>query len=467
MYKRLAGALLVIGISVVLEGMTFAASWVESKNQGMIVRHPKGWKVDWVEQGVGVFHPQDPMIWSVVRSEQFQGSSRQVAEEVVKGAASQVGEVKPLIQKQVSQRPDLYGIKFSGQRKGIPFTALVLVATEDGRNFVIREYSAPTKVYDEMKLTLVPILCSFCGQGGGGAGGASESGGKSWKAIQSPRGIWRFTAPSDWKLARGAFEEEQSAAVIGPKQQLANVEFWSGSAEYTTLVRRNLAPSRQIPFLPAHELLQRIIIPGYQIDRGIPDLKIERMQPIDPSTVRYTLSYTAADGKPITVEGILKNSSIQNGQGGDFNVYTQYFVQAPKDVFPTVKDEAWQVVMSFESSPQWGSFLMQTIARMRSENLQAATNRVLQTMQNNKQIMAQHVAVAQQRPAAMAQQGQGWINAVTGQEAVRDPQTGQKWQVPVGGQFIYGSNAGEVIRADRPLRPQEMPDGFRQFEAVK
>ncbi|HVN23135.1 MAG TPA: hypothetical protein VMT71_04150 [Syntrophorhabdales bacterium] len=131
--------------------------------------------------------------------------------------------------------------------------------------------------------------------------GDAKSGG--WKAIQSPRAIWRFTAPSEWNLARGSFDEEQSAAVVGPKMQAANVEFWSGSAQYTTLVRRNLAPSRQLPFLPAHEMLQHIIVPGYQIDRGIPDLKIEKMQPIDPLTVRYTLSFTAPDGKPITVDG--------------------------------------------------------------------------------------------------------------------------------------------------------------------
>jgi len=56
---------------------------------------------------------------------------------------------------------------------------------------------------------------------------------------------------------------------------------------------------------------------------------------------------------------------------------------------------------------------------------------------------------------------------VTGQEVVRDPQSGQRWQVPVGGQYIYGRNTGEIIRANRPLQTHELPEGFRQFEAVK
>jgi len=110
---------------------------------------------------------------------------------------------------------------------------------------------------------------------------------------------------------------------------------------------------------------------------------------------------------------------------------------------------------------------MQQIARMRSENLQAATNRVLQTMQTNKQIMQQHVAIAQQKPGMMAQQGEGWMRALTGQEVVRDTQSGQRWEVPVGGQYIYGRNTGEFIRADRPLQAHELPEGFKQFEAVK
>jgi hypothetical protein len=66
----------------------------------------------------------------------------------------------------------------------------------------------------------------------------------------------------------------------------------------------------------------------------------------------------------------------------------------------------------------------------------------------------------------VAQQGQGWINALTGQEVVRDPQTGRRWQVLVGGQYIYGCNTGEIIRADRPLQTHELPEGFRQFESV-
>ena len=266
---------------------------------------PKGWKVDWIDQGVGVFHPQDPMIWCVFQSQQFQGSSRELAEAVVAGAASHVGEVKPLIQKQVSQRPDLYGIKFSGQNKGIPFTAMVLTVTEDGQNFVIRQYSCPTKVYDEMKLTLIPILCSLRSQAGTGGTGDTKSGG--WQYIQAPSGAWRVTAPGDWKSLRGPLPEDMMALVGGPKSQTGAIELGGGWNDYLALIRHNVIPTpinSNIPFIPAHELLQRITIPALQVTRRYPNLKIEKMHPIDTQTARYALSYT----EPMARRSVWKGS---------------------------------------------------------------------------------------------------------------------------------------------------------------
>ena len=116
MRKTLARVLLVFGIVALVFICSNAAlaAWVESQNQGLVIRHPKGWKVAWKEAGVNVDHPENQMIWCYTQSTPFQGSSRQLAEAVMQRAASQAGEVKPVQQKQVSQRPDIYGIKFSG-----------------------------------------------------------------------------------------------------------------------------------------------------------------------------------------------------------------------------------------------------------------------------------------------------------------------------------------------------------------
>lgn len=453
-------------------GTSFAA-WIESKHQGMVARHPKGWKVYWAERGFSVEHPEDRMTWCLTQWEQLQGSSRQLAEAVVQRAASQVGDVNPVQQKQVSQRPDIYGIKFSGVYNGIPFTSLVLTATEDGRNFVIRQFSSPTKQYDEMKLTLIPILCSLCSQ----AEAAGKSGPKSggWQVIQSPRGYWRFTAPAGWRPSGNPADEPVAGSIAPPDATMGvQVTFGSASMEYRQVLEARFGPNlgmtpqgRQmqfVPLMPAAQVFQQLIVPSKQL--RVADLQIESLQAVNNQQASYKISFSTPQGRGVR-EGLLLSGSLSFPGYGDFNPCTDYSIWANQPKFESAKQELWQILSTFEPSPQFGAPMVQFWAKMRNENLQAMTNMALQNMQTNKQIMAQHVGIAQQKPGMMAQQGQGWINAVTGQEVVRDPQSDQRWQVPVGGQYIYGRNTGEIIRANRPLQTHELPEGFRQFEAVK
>jgi hypothetical protein len=446
------------------------AGWIESKNQGASIRHPQGWKVDWKESVVGVIHPQDPMIWCMIRFLPAQGlSSRQVAEAVMQDAISRASDIKPLKQLQVSQRPDLYGIKFGGQGNGVPFISLVLVVTEDGRNFVIRQYSAPTKAYDEMKLTLIPILRSFCLQGEETGKGGAESGG--WQVIQSTHGYWRFTAPAEFKAIDNPQMEDGRAQVLATRGDRSVVVGLDGGwGNYIMLVRAGVypnTPTNQIPYMPATDLFQKIIAPHLQRMHRMQDFKLVDLKPIAADAARYKISFVYGGSHHYIEEGVIRNSSVPNNNGGDFNLYTRLSVSSFADVFPSASEELWRILDTFEPSPGFGASINQEIARIRSENIQAATSRAMQTLQTSRQIARQHVGIAQQKPGMMAQQGQGWINAVTGQEVVRDSQSGQRYQVPVGGQYIYGRNTGEVIRADRPLQTHELPEGFGQFEAVK
>jgi hypothetical protein len=453
---------------------TSFAAWVESKHQGASIRHPKGWKVDWSEMTVNVGHPENRMIWCYTQFTPFQGSSRQLAEAVLQRVAGQVGDVRSVQQKQVSQRPDIYGIKFSGQADGVPFTSLVLTATEDGRNFVIRQFSSPTKQYDEMKLTLIPILCSLRSQAEATAKGDAKQGG--WQVIQSPGGVWRFRAPAGWRpIVRDQRTEFTVGEVRGPKEQDVTVMMARGDAVhqdniqrmYPNLVRENPAEYQRqmrVQYLPATEIVKELVT-SYQVG-GMRNLQLTELKPLQPDTAQYTTNYTTSGGVKIMEEGILHNSSVPHAFG-DYNLFTVHFVKAYADIFPGERSDLWQTLNSFEATPQFGAPLMQLIAQMRKESMQAATNMVMNNLRTSQNIARQHAGIAQQRPGMMTQQGQGWINAVTGQEVVRDPQTGQRWQVPVGGQYIYGRNTGEVIRADRPLQTHELPEGFRQFEALK
>jgi hypothetical protein len=453
------------------------AAWAESKHQGASIRHPQGWKVDWGDSVVGVVHPQNQMIWCMIRFIPAEGvSSRQVAEVIMEDAKGRASDIRPVKQLQVSQRPDLYGIKFSGEGNGVPFNSLVLVVTEDGQNYVIRQYSAPTKTYDEMKLTLIPILRSFCYESGGGASGASPSGGKGWQDVQSPGGAWRFTAPAGWRpIAPDQRTDFTVGEVRGPKEQDVTVMMARGDALRQLNVQRmypNLAYQNpqaytrmtMVPYLSAADIVQDWVV-NYQLS-GMQNVQLSELKPLQPDTAQYALSYGTRQGQKVVEEGILHNSSVPHSNG-DYNLFTISYVKASADIFQGERNELWRILNSFEASPQFGAPLIQFIAQMKRESLQAAANMALNSLRTTQNIAREHVAIAQQKPGIMAQQGQGWINAVTGQEVVRDPQSGQRWQVPVGGQYIYGSNTGEVIRADRPLQTHELPEGFKQFEAVK
>jgi hypothetical protein len=124
-------------------------------------------------------------------------------------------------------------------------------------------------------------------------------------------------------------------------------------------------------------------------------------------------------------EGILHNSSVPHAFG-DYNLFTVSAVKAYADIFPRERNDLWQILNSFEASPQFGTPLIQFIAQMKGESMQAATNMVLNNLRTTQSMAQQHV-----------------------------------------GQYVYGRNTGEIIRADRHLQTHELPEGFRQFEAVK
>ena len=219
-----------------------------------------------------------------------------------------------------------------------------------------------------------------------------------------------------------------------------------------------------VPYLSPPDIVRDWAV-NYQL-MGMQNVQTTNLKQLRQDTAQYAMSYGTRQGQKVMEEGILHNTSVPHSNG-DFNLFTISYVKAPADVFSRERNDLWQVLHSFEPSPQFGAPLIQFIAQMKHENLQATTNMAMNNLRTTQNIGREHVAIAQQKPGMMAQQGQGWINAVTGQEAVRDPQSGQHWQVPVGGQYIYGRNTGEIIRADRPLQTAGTARRVQQFEAVK
>jgi len=261
--------------------------------------------------------------------------------------------------------------------------------------------------------------------------------------------------------------------LLGPRGKRVIVNVARGDALHRVNVQRaygwmasqNLSEYMRIsklPFLSAVDFVQSVYLPFSQYS----NLQIMDLKPLQQDKAYFAVSYHTSQGIRMIEEGFLDNSSVPDPMGGDFNLFTISHVKAPADISPGEKNDLWKILYSFEPSPRFGAPMIQFVAQLRSQSLEAARNMIMDRLRSNQEIARQHAGIAQQKPGLMAQQGQGWINAVMGQEVIRDPQTGQRYQVLVGGEYIYGRNTGEIIRADRPLQTHELPEGFRQFEAV-
>ena len=498
MQKILVGVLIFFVVSCSSGGQS--ASWVQSKNprsQGLLIKHPKGWIVDWSETGVAVINPQNQMIWCEVRRHFAQGTSQQFTHWMLSNLHSRFQGLRVVKEAQLQvyrgpNTPDIYGVKFSYHRDGVPVGSVMLAATSDGREFVTHSYAAPAQVYDQEKLTLIPILASLGFQGGGTSGKASGK----MQEIRSPQGYWSFVAPAGWKA--GPNPDEATIAVIEGPEGIVGVKFYSGLFEYkilnkdirSPLLDLNRAPKplghnyhaegieasrkeeqiRSIPYLSADELVRRVIVPLSQ--RAVPDYKIVDWRPVSQEEVHFSSTSTNPQkGIMLQEEDILFNRSLPHPPGyafvPDFNLYTIYFVTAPPQTFPKVRNLLWQIVNTFSPSANFGARLIQEIAQLKRQNLQATTNMVLKNLQTRQEMGRQTVDTTIRMGEQRRQEGEAWQRVLSGHEFAVDPSTGKRYEVPVGGQYIYANpTTGKVIRSDGPLSANDLPTGFSQLESV-
>jgi hypothetical protein len=166
-----------------------------------------------------------------------------------------------------------------------------------------------------MKLTLIPILRTFCTQEGGGTGGASASGGKDWQVIQSPQGHWRFRAPAGWRAAQGPHDDDVMAIIVLPDEEGVVVRTGVGGSDYLWFVKNRLVPPANVlPLMTAADLFQRVIIPYHVLSFGIADVKIVELKTVRTDVARFVITYSNRAGKKFTDEGFVKNSSAPNPQ---------------------------------------------------------------------------------------------------------------------------------------------------------
>lgn len=490
MQKILVGVLIFVVVSCSSGGQS-ASSWVQSENpqhRGHFIRHPKGWIVNWSEAGVFVTNPQNPMIWCQVQTYPGSGTSQQFTHWMLRDLHSRLQGLEVVKEAQVQvyrapNTPDIYGVKFSYQRDGVPVGSVMLTATSDGREFVTHSYAAPAQVYNREKLTLIPILASFGFQGGGPSGKTSGS----LQVLRAPGGSWAYKVPPGWQAAPLGHPNDETALapINGPNGQFVEVQSGQGSFLNFKLqlqryggrvpqdlnLKQQFDRSLQIPYMSAVDLYGYIVEPYLQMLRPGHTRQITSLKPISMEVAHYTVAGTFS-GSRYLEEGLLKNSSMPcSGSHNDLNLFTLSQVIAPAEHFSKVRDQLWQIVSSFEVIPEFGmlalSAVLQKCAEMRRQNIQALSNMAMKNIQTNQNIMRDTVRTTIQGMEQRRQEGEAWQRVLSGHEFAVDPSTGNRYEVPVGGQYIYANpTSNQVIRSDGPISPNDLPSGFRELESA-
>jgi hypothetical protein len=223
--------------------------------------------------------------------------------------------------------------------------------------------------------------------------------------------------------------------------------------------------------MSAADLFGYIVEPHLQMQTPGANRQITNLKPVSVEIAQYTVAVTLS-GYHFVEEGLLKNSPMPcTGSHDDLNLFTLSRVAAPAEHFPKVRDQLWQIVSSFEAIPEFGvaalSMILQHCAKMRQENIQALSNMAMRNIRTNQKIMRDTVGTTIRMGEQRRQEGEAWHRVFSGHEIAQDPTTGKRYEVPVGGQYIYGNPAtGRVIRSDGPISQNELPTGFSQLEAA-
>jgi len=381
--------------------------------------------------------------------------------------------------------PDIFGVKFRYQRDGVPVGSVMLTATSDGREFVTHSYAAPAQVYDQEKLTLIPILASFRFEGEGPSGKTSGS----LQVLRAPQGSWVYRTPPGWQVGVADLGHPNNetiwAPIRGPNGEFVEVRSDGGSNlnfklqlhRYGGQIPRDLNLKQQfdratqIPYMSAVDLFSYIIDPFFRMTAPDWDRQITSLKPVSMEIAHFSILLNS-DRQKFVEEGLLKNSPMPcRGSHDDLNLFNMSRVIAPAEHFSKVRDQLWQIVSSFEPIPQFGMValpvVLQHCAKMRRENIQALSNMAMRNIQTNQNIMRDTVGTTIRMGEQRRQEGDAWLRVFSGVEKAVDPTTGKQYEVPVGGKYIYGNPAtGKVIRSDGPISQNDLPTGFSQLESV-
>jgi hypothetical protein len=473
------------------------AGWTVFRGQsGLIVFHPVGWQVQ--ERNGGAFFAYRPGQGGGVRSVVFVQPIEKI-EGTAAGVAQGIGQISPDLfpgvkvtkSRAVSSKPEVAVAEISYSAGGQTFRGLSMCFKDQSRKGVLYTMSSTPETWNQEEPVMKQILSRFFYSGHGVQSGNSKS--ASMVMWRDPlEGAFVCPVPQGWKVEGGmkrfsAVDVRSEIIATSPDNKILvrvgdsfippmnlpapykmNMGFYEGQWETTGGIHKRLI----MHYLPSALFLTQFYLPQRvgQVQnvqsRDFPEMSQQLASQlqgggmaarVDTAEITFDTQTTSGYRRGYAfAQTVLVPSQTIPGDGFWYVATFNGYLADPK-AEPTAQMVLKQMVSGYKQDPNWAARQRQTMAQI------AGIAR--QSQQDTMDIINRSY---QERTKSQDLQFENWSRSYRGQVLIQDPATGQKYEVPSGSRYYYGTGSGnEIIGSDATLSQSQPGYWLREMRIIQ
>jgi hypothetical protein len=472
------------------------AGWTIFRGQsGLIVFHPIGWQVQ--ERNGGSFVAYRPGPGGGVQSIVFVQPIEKI-EGTASGVAQGIGQISPDLfpgvkvtkSRAVSSKPEVAVAEISYSAGGQTLRGLSM-CFKDKMQGVLYAISSTPEAWNQEEPLMKQILSRFFYSGRGVQSGNARS--ASMVMWRDPlEGAFVCPVPQGWKVEGGmkrfsAVDVRHEIVATSPDNKILvrvgdsfippmnlpapykiNMGLYEGQWETTGGVHKRLV----MRYLPSALFLTQFYMPQRlgQIQniqsRDFPEMSQQLASQLQMGgmaarvdTAEITFDVQTASGLRrgyAFAQTVLVPSQTIPGDGFWYVATFNGYLTDP-GVESTAQMVLKQMVAGFKQDPNWAARQRQTMAQV------AKIGR--QSQQDTMDIINRNY---QDRAKSQDRQFENWSRSYRGQVLIQDPGTGEKFEVPSGSRYYYGTGSGnEIIGSDTTISQSQPGYWLREMRIIR
>jgi hypothetical protein len=471
--------------------------WTIYRGQsGLIVFHPIGWQVQ--ERNGGAFAAYCPSQGGGIKSlvyvqpiEKVEGKASGVVQGIGRISPDLFPGVKISKSRSVSNKPEVAIAEISYSAGGQDYRGLSMCFKDQKSQGVLYTISSTPETWNQEEPIMKKILSRFFYSGRAIQAGSSTS--ASMVMWRDPlEGAFVCPVPQGWKVEGGmkrfsavdvrseiiATSPDNKILVrVGdsfippmnlPAQYKLNMGLYEGQWETTGGIHKRLV-MRYLPsalFLTQFYLPQRVGQVQNVQSRDFPEmsqqlaaqLQMGRMAArVDTAEITFDTQTASGYRRGYAfAQTVLMPSQTIPGDGFWYVATFNGYLADPK-AEPTAQMALKQMVSGFKQDPDWTTRQRQTMAQV------AKIGR--QSQQDTMDIINRNY---QDRAKSQDRQFENWSRSYRGQVLIQDPATGEKFEVPSGSRYYYGTGSGnEIIGSDTTISQSQPGYWLREMRIIR